>query len=93
MSEPQVGLERLRGVARRLIWGAAVCTLLPILGWLGTALYEAIMTPPGGRVAGPVSQALVAYTVPLGAVLLVLGLLASGCAWWLGRAQERQARR
>ncbi len=85
MSVPPDGLARLRGVARRLLWGAAVCLVLPALAWLGTALYEGLVPPADGHVPGLLAAILVLYVAPVGVVLLVLGLAAGGWAWWLGR--------
>ena len=79
------GVERLRGVARKLLWGALVCLLLPALAWLGTALWEELVPPTAGHSAGILAVALV--LAPVGLVLLVLGLAATGWARWLGRRQ------
>ena len=78
-------LTRLRGVARRLVWGAVVCIALPILAWLAAALYENSVAPTDGYLPGLLTAALVLYLAPVGLVLLVLGSLASVLAWWLGR--------
>ncbi len=78
-------LTRLRRVARRLVWGAVICSALPILAWLGAALYEELVPPTDGHLPGLLTAALVLYLAPVGLVLLILGLLASVLAWWLGR--------
>jgi len=85
MPAPPSGLARLRGVARRLLWGAVVCLLLPGLAWLGTALYEELVPPTEGHLPGLLTVLLVLYLAPVGVVLLVLGLLAGGWTWWQGR--------
>ncbi len=83
MPEPPDGIAQLRGVARRLLWGAAVCLLLPAMAWLGTALYESSTASGGSQLAGLAGILLVVARV--GLVLLALGLAATGWAWWLGR--------
>ena len=83
------GLDRLRGVARWLLWGALICLVLPALAWLGTALYETLAPPTDGHLWGILAVALVLYVAPVGVVLLVLGLAASAWTRWLGRAQAR----
>lgn len=90
MTADPEGLERLRRVARRLLWGALLCLVLPALAWLGTALYESLAAPAGGHLAGILSVALVLYIAPAGLVLLVLGLAAGGLARWLGRRRDRE---
>lgn len=85
MAAPGEGVDRLRGVARRLLWGALICLLLPTLAWLGTALYEQIVPPTDSHLAGILTVALVLYVAPVGSVLLVLGLAAGGWSWWLER--------
>lgn len=85
MTADAQGLDRLRGVARRLLWGALICLVLPALAWLGVALYETVVPPTDGHVWGILAVALVLYVAPVGVVLLVLGLAAAGWAWWLGR--------
>ena len=85
MDAPVEGLERLRGVARWLLWGALICLVLPTLAWLGTALFESLVPPGDGHAVVMLTAALVLYVAPVGLVLLVLGLAASGGAWWLGR--------
>ena len=82
---PRDGLTRLRGVARRLLWGALACLLLPALAWLGTALYEMLVPPTDMHLPGLLTAVLVLYVAPVGVVLLVLALTAGGWAWWLGR--------
>ena len=84
------GLERLRGVVRRLLWGALICLLLPALAWLGTALFTELAPGTGGRMPELLSALLVLYVAPVGVVLLILGLVAGGWAWWLGRDGERR---
>ena len=79
------GLEKLRGTARRLLWGALICLLLPAITWLGVALFESLAPGAGGNAPGLVSALLVLYVAPVGVVLLVLGLVAHGWAWWLAR--------
>jgi hypothetical protein len=79
------GLARLRRVARRLLWGALACLVLPALALLGTALYEELVPPTDMHLPGLLSVVLVLYVAPVGVVLLVLGLAAAGWAWWLGR--------
>ena len=81
------GLERLRRVARRLLWGALACLALPALALLGTALYEGLVPPTDMHLPGLLTAVLVLYVAPVGVVLLILGLLAGGSAWWLGRAE------
>lgn len=85
MAEDPQGLDRLRSLARRLLWGALICLVLPALAWLGTALYETISPPGDGHVWGILAVALVLYVAPVGAVLLVLGIAAAGGAWWFGQ--------
>lgn len=88
MAEPREGLDRLRGVTRWLLWGAAVCLVLPVLAWWGTALYEALVPPTDMHLPGLLTAALVLYLAPVGVVLLVLGLAAGAWAWWLDRRGE-----
>jgi hypothetical protein len=85
MPAPRDDLARLRGVARRLLWGALVCLLLPALAWLGTGLYEKLVPPTDMHLPGLLTAVLVLYVAPVGVVLLVLGLTAAGWAWWVGR--------
>ena len=87
MDAPVEGLERLRGVARRLVWGALVCSVVPILAWLGSSLYSGIAPGSEDGPAGKLAVLLVMYMLPVGAVLLVLGAAASAWAWWLGRRE------
>ncbi len=83
MSAPPDGITQLRGVARRLLWGGAVCLVVPALAWLGSALYGGPMAPGAGRLAA--LAGILAVVARVGLVLLALGLAASGWAWWLRR--------
>jgi hypothetical protein len=86
MTPPLVeGLERLRGVARSLAWGALVCLVLPALAWLGTTLWQRLAAPAEMHLPGLLTALLVLYVAPVGLVLLVLALAAGAWAWWLGR--------
>ena len=91
-SGPQSGLDRLRGVARRLLWGALACLLLPALALLGTALYEELVPPTDMHLPGLLTAMLVLYLAPVGAVLLVLAFAAGLWAWWLRRESEPAGR-
>ncbi len=84
------GLDRLRRTVRRLLWGGVVCLILPALVWLGTALYEQLVPPAEGHLPGLLTVVLVLYVAPVGVVLLILGLVAGGWAWWLGRERARE---
>lgn len=85
MTAPE-GVERLRGVARRLLWGGLVCLVLPALAWLGTALSEGLApTADGGGIAGRLAALLMLYVAPVGLVLALLGVVAAVWARWLGR--------
>ncbi len=86
MATPVEGLERLRRVARRLLWGALICLLLPALAWLGTALWERLVPTADLHLPGLLAALLVSYLAPAGLVLLVLGLAAAAWAWWLRRS-------
>lgn len=85
MAPPVEGLDRLCRVARRLLWGALICLVLPALAWLGTALWERLVPPTDMHLPGLLTALLVLYLAPAGLVLLLLGLAATAWAWWLGR--------
>ena len=90
MTGEREGLVKLRGTARRLLWGALICLLVPAIAWLGTTLVEGLAPGAGGRGPGLLSALLVLYVAPVGVVLLILGLVARGWAWWLGRDSQRR---
>ena len=93
MTEEPEGLVKLRGTARRLLWGALICLLLPAVVWLGTALVEGLASSgAAGRAPGLLSALLVLYVAPVGVVLLILGLVAWGWAWWLRRGAADRRR-
>ena len=87
---PREELDRLRATARRLLWAALVCLAVPALTWFGVALVEGLAPEAGGRAPGFLSALLVLYVAPVGAVLLILGLVAGGWAWWLERGLDRR---
>lgn len=76
MPAPPDGIAQLRAVARRLLWGAAVCLVLPAVAWLGTALYEGLTASGSGLLAG--LAGILGVVARVGLVLLALGLLAAG---------------
>ncbi len=86
--DPYDGLERLRRVARGLLWTALACLTAPAIALLGANLYEHLEQPTDMHLPGLLSAALVFYLAPVGVVLLLLALLAGAWAWWLGRAVD-----
>lgn len=86
---PREEVARLRGTARRLLWAAMVCVVVPAVSWLGVALFEGLAPGSGGQAPGFLSALLVLYLAPVGVVLLVLGLVARAWAWWLDRGLDR----
>ena len=86
---PREELARLRGTARRLLWAALGCLVVPAVTWLGAALFEGLAPDGGGQAPGFLSALLVLYLAPVGVVLGVLGLIARAWAWWLERDLDR----
>ncbi len=87
---PRQGIVKLRATARRLLWGALVCLVVPAVAWLGSALFAELGAGGGGSLLELVSALLVLYMAPVGVVLLILGLIARGWCWWLERDLDRR---